>query len=139
MLTSPVLLDLAHDTRQRNAGGASGVMCRVLSLVAAYYFEKHERGEQGERGERAKERDDCRGRTTREGTLSRVQTDTKMAQTRFQEGDPVRQRNLPSNEATCNSSLHCSPHITPYIRTSFTSLQFSHQSSQGGDVSSGVN
>ncbi len=35
MLTSPVLLDLAHDTCQRNAGGASGVMCRVLSLVAA--------------------------------------------------------------------------------------------------------
>ncbi len=35
MLTFPVLLDLVHDTRQRNAGGASGVMCRVLSLVAA--------------------------------------------------------------------------------------------------------
>jgi hypothetical protein len=34
MLTCPVILDLAHDTRQRNAGGASGVMCRVLSLVA---------------------------------------------------------------------------------------------------------
>jgi hypothetical protein len=33
MLTSPVLLNLAHDTRQRNADGASGVMCRVLSLV----------------------------------------------------------------------------------------------------------
>jgi uncharacterized RDD family membrane protein YckC len=37
MLISPVLLDLAHDTRQRNAVGASGVMCRVLSLVAACY------------------------------------------------------------------------------------------------------
>jgi hypothetical protein len=34
---SPVLLDLAPDTRQCNAGGASGVMCRVLSLVAACY------------------------------------------------------------------------------------------------------
>ena len=33
MLTPPVLLDLAHDTRQRIAGCASGVMCRVLSLV----------------------------------------------------------------------------------------------------------
>jgi hypothetical protein len=30
-------LDFAHDTRQRNAVGASGVMCRVLSLVVAYY------------------------------------------------------------------------------------------------------
>ena len=27
----PVLLDLAHDTRHRNADGESGVMCRVLS------------------------------------------------------------------------------------------------------------
>jgi hypothetical protein len=33
MLTSPVLLDLAHDTRQRIAVGASGVICRILSLV----------------------------------------------------------------------------------------------------------
>ncbi len=33
MLTSPVLLDLAHDTRQRIAGCTSGVMCKVLSLV----------------------------------------------------------------------------------------------------------
>ncbi len=38
MLTSPVLLELAHDTRYRNAVGASGVMCRVLSLVSGYYF-----------------------------------------------------------------------------------------------------
>jgi hypothetical protein len=37
MLTSPVPLDLAHDTPQRNADGASDVMCRVLSLVAACY------------------------------------------------------------------------------------------------------
>jgi hypothetical protein len=29
----PALLDLAHDTRQRNAVCTSGVMCRVLSLV----------------------------------------------------------------------------------------------------------
>ncbi len=37
MLTFRVLLDLAHDMRQRIAGGESGVMCRVLSLVAASY------------------------------------------------------------------------------------------------------
>jgi hypothetical protein len=43
MLTSPVFLDFVHDTRQHNAECASGVMCRVLSLAADYYFKNDPR------------------------------------------------------------------------------------------------
>ena len=99
MLTSPVLLDLAHDTRQRIAVGASGVICRILSLVVrttsdnpaiprlaivtafAQSLDLLEYwvgliSKSTSEASQAKEKDDCRGRTTRAETLSRVQIDT---------------------------------------------------------------
>ncbi len=53
--------------------------------------------------------------------------------------EPLRRKNTPSNAEKRNSSFHCSPYISAYIRTSLTSLQSSYQASQEGDVSSGVN
>ena len=98
MLTSPVLLDLAHDTRQRIAVVASGVMCRILSLVARTALDNPATprlaivtafaqsldileywvgliSKSTSEVSKAKEKADCRGRTTRAETFCRVQID----------------------------------------------------------------
>ncbi len=98
MLTFPVLLDLAHDTRQRIAVGASGVMCRILSLVGrttsgnpaiprlavvtafAQLLDLLEYwvgliSKSTSEVSKAKEKDDCPGRTSRAETFCRVQID----------------------------------------------------------------